>query len=402
MKKKIVSVFIAVCVVISCLSIGFTAFATTRVLELNVKTTNQLDGFGDMNMYTFTPEKSGTYSFLSYNINASEAYLFIREKDPVTYQKLYTQLAYSRLSENYKKYGQPGLNQFCLTYHLDAGTTYYFGAGWTMDKTYERGDTDMTVMLICEEYDEKIIKSIDIDCPAVLRAYIDGEWRRNNDDTASYFYYDISKLLVNMKITITYSDGRTRSAMADLEEIDGYEITFRHNQLGQHWQPQSTTDYTANTLTIKIADASVDFDVPIKITAMYAVQGIIQDYAGNPVNNAKVVCNGVTLATTDQNGRFYRSLNSGAYSINIQADNAISREFMMIVSAEPDGNNFTAKPIKIVTCDYVADGIINAKDYSYMIKNLSANELEKQKAQFGNAINFSKTDYESFTLPNKS
>ena len=35
-----------------------------------------------------------------------------------------------------------------------------------------------------------------------------------------------------------------------------------------------------------------------------------------------------------------------------------------------------------------------------MIKNLSAEELEKQKAQFGNAINFSKADYESFTLSN--
>lgn len=400
MKKKLLSVILAVCVVLSCLSIGFTAFATTRVLELNVKTTNQLDGFGDMNMYTFTPKKSGTYSFLSYNINASEAYLFIREKDPVTYQKLYTQLAYSKQNDNYKKYGQPGLNQFCLTYHLDAGTTYYFGAGWTMDMTYERGDTDMTVMLICEEYDEKIIKNIDIDCPAVLRAYTDGEWRRNNDNTASYFYYDISKLLANMKITITYSDGRTSSVMAYLEEIDGYEITFRHNQLEQHWQPQSTAEYTANTLTIRIADASIEFDVPIQITAMYGVKGIIQDYAGNPVSDAKITCNGTPFATTDKNGFFYRALNSGAFSVTVSAENAISREFTMIVSAQQYGNDFTAKPIKIVTCDYVADGVINAKDYSYMIKNLSGEDLKKQKAQFGNAINFDKSDYESFTLSN--
>lgn len=397
MKKKLLSVFFAVCIAISCFSISVTAFATTRVLELNVKTTNQLDGFGDMNMYTYTPEKSGTYSFLSYNINASEAYLFIREKDPVTYQKTFTQLAYSKQSDNYKDYKQPGLNQFCLTYHLDAGTTYYFFAGWTMDMTYERGDVDMTVLLICEEYDEKIIQNIEISCPAVLTAYMDGEWRRNNDDTASFFYYDISKLITNMRITVTYGDGRVSSVLGAME-IDGYEIAFRHNQLEQHWQPQSTAEYTANTLTIKIADASVDFDVPIKITALYSVSGIIQDYAGNPVENAKIVSNGVPLATTDKNGKFIRSLSPGLYNISVQAENAISREFTMIVAAVSSENNFTSRPIKIVTCDYVDDNVINAKDYSYMIKNLNDDELEKQKIQFGNAINFSKSDYESFIL----
>lgn len=395
MKKRALAVFMALCVVISCLSGTISAYATTRTIQLDVRVTNMLDGSEDMNWYIYTPEVSGTYSFLSYNVYASEAYLFVKEKDPDTGKKIYTQLEYSNLSPDYKENGQSGILQFCLTYYLEAGVTYYFAAGWSHETTIDKS-TSMTVMLRCDAYGEKVIDSIDVSCPATLSAYIDGQWQKDTDGV-SYFYYNLSRIMANITITIHYNDGST-STVIGKDEIDGYDILFTHMQSVNHWYAQSTPEYTANTLTIKIADASVDFDVPIEISSMYAVKGTVVDTDGNPVANARIVNSNSnsTLATTDANGKYYFASLTGKYNITVRCDNAVSRNVEMMVGTGQSGNSF--EPIQIVTCDYVDDEIINAKDYAYIVRNLSGSELDEKKEQFSNYINFSQDDYEPVTL----
>ncbi len=395
MKKRALAVFMALCVVISCLSGTISAYATTRTIQLDVRVTNMLDGSEDMNWYIYTPEVSGTYSFLSYNVYASEAYLFVKEKDPDTGKKIYTQLEYSNLSPDYKENGQSGILQFCLTYYLEAGVTYYFAAGWSHETTIDKS-TSMTVMLRCDAYGEKVIDSIDVSCPATLSAYIDGQWQKDTDGV-SYFYYNLSRIMANITITIHYNDGST-STVIGKDEIDGYDILFTHTQSVNHWYAQSTPEYTANTLTIKIADASVDFDVPIEISSMYAVKGTVVDTDGNPVANARIVNSNSnsTLATTDANGKYYFASLTGKYNITVRCDNAVSRNVEMMVGTGQSGNSF--EPIQIVTCDYVDDEIINAKDYAYIVRNLSGSELDEKKEQFSNYINFSQDDYEPVTL----
>lgn len=395
MKKRALAVFMALCVVISCLSGTISAYATTRTIQLDVRVTNMLDGSEDMNWYIYTPEVSGTYSFLSYNVYASEAYLFVKEKDPDTGKKIYTQLEYSNLSPDYKENGQSGILQFCLTYYLEAGVTYYFAAGWSHETTIDKS-TSMTVMLRCDAYGEKVIDSIDVSCPATLSAYIDGQWQKDTDGV-SYFYYNLSRIMANITITIHYNDGST-STVIGKDEIDGYDILFTHTQSVNHWYAQSTPEYTANTLTIKIADASVDFDVPIEISSMYAVKGTVVDTDGNPVANARIVSSNSnsTLATTDANGKYYFASLTGKYNITVRCDNAVSRNVEMMVGTGQSGNSF--EPIQIVTCDYVDDEIINAKDYAYIVRNLSGSELDEKKEQFSNYINFSQDDYEPVTL----
>lgn len=395
MKKRALAVFMALCVVISCLSGTISAYATTRTIQLDVRTTNMLDGSEDMNWYIYTPEVSGTYSFLSYNVYASEAYLFVKEKDPDTGKKIYTQLEYSNLSPDYKENGQSGILQFCLTYYLEAGVTYYFAAGWTHETTIDKS-TSMTVMLRCDAYGEKVIDSIDVSCPATLSAYIDGQWQKDTNGV-SYFYYNLSRIMANITITIHYNDGST-STVIGKDEIDGYDVLYTHTQSVNHWYAQSTPEYTANTLTIKIADASVDFDVPIEISSMYGVKGTVVDTDGNPVANARIVNSNSnsTLATTDANGKYYFASLTGKYNITVRCDHAVSRNVEMMVGTGQSGNSF--EPIQIVTCDYVDDEIINAKDYAYIVRNLSGSELDEKKEQFSNYINFSQDDYEPVTL----
>ena len=124
MKKKLISVLLAVLLLLSCMSASISAFATTRPIQLDVKVTNILDGAGDMNWYTFTPVASGTYSFLSYNVPASEAYLFVKEKDPETGKKVYKQLEFSNSDPNYQENGH-NILQFCLTYYLEKGVKFW-------------------------------------------------------------------------------------------------------------------------------------------------------------------------------------------------------------------------------------------------------------------------------------
>lgn len=393
MNKKILSITLIITIVISSLAFSvFNAFAKTQSLILDLKTTSVIDGVDDMAWFIFTPEESGIYSFLSYNIPASEAYLFIKEIDPDTGAKKYTQLAYSNSDDNYVENGHNN-RQFCLTYHLEKGVTYYFTAGWFLSDSRVDGTT--TVMLRCDSYDNEI-ESITAVCDAELEAYTDGVWKTDADNR-QYYFYNISKLIPNTTVTIHYTDGNEFS-IKGAEEIDGYKIKYTHTQATTHWYTQEDPNYTQNILTIEVLNTSVDINVNIIHGELYPVKGIVVDTIGNPVANAKIIKDSGIIAATDSEGKFVFNTNAGNSEYIITAPNAIDRTIEITTSANSDKNNFTEKPIALCTYDYVGDSVINAKDFALMTKNVPSEELDLIRENFAKHINFTKKDYPKLIL----
>ena len=192
MKKKIISVILAIVTVISCFAVAFNAYGKIYELELGVKTTGVIDGEDDLIRFSFTPEESGTYSFLSYNVPATEAYLFVKEVDPETGYKEFVQLAYSNSDPNYQE-NEHSNRQFCLTYHLEKGVKYYFDAGWYLSDTRVSGT--ITVMLRCDEYDV-VFDRIEATCPIMIDVYSDGSFSTDSNGE-QYFLYNLSKVIAN-------------------------------------------------------------------------------------------------------------------------------------------------------------------------------------------------------------
>lgn len=393
MKKKTISIIPIIAIVISSLALSaFNAFAKTQPLILNAKITGIIDGVDDMAWFIYTPDESGVYSFLSYNIPASEAYLFIKEIDPDTGVKKYTQLAYSNSDADYTENGHNS-RQFCLTYHLEKGVTYYFTAGWYLSDSRVDGNTN--VMLRCDSYDNEI-ESISAVCNAELEAFTDGYWKTDSNNQ-KYFYYDTSKLISNMVVTIHYSDGR-ESTVIGADEIDGYQIKYTHNQITNHWYPYNDPNYTKNILTVGILNTSADVDINIIYGGIYTVTGIVSDTIGKPVENAGITKDGALIATTDSEGKFSFLASSGSGIYKINALNSIERTVEIITSANSDKNNFTKTPIVLCTYDYIGDNVINAKDFAIMKKNMPNDELSSRTDDFAKHINFTKQNYSDLTL----
>lgn len=270
---------------------------------------------------------------------------------------------------------------------------YYFDAGWY--NSAERTSGAFKVMLRCDSYDTDVTDmsaSIDIELPV----YEDGTWETDSSGTR-YFYYNLSKIIANTTVTITYKDGTTVKERGKTE-VDGYYISFLHNQSKQHWYPVKDENYTANTLTVKVLDKTFDLEIPITSQATAAVYGKIIDFNGDAVSGAKIYKNGVNVATTDSNGVFYTYSIPGVVNFAVEAQNAVKRSFKAIITTEGSKNDFTATPVEICTVDYSGDGCVNAKDFYLMKKTLSQEEFTKQKGQFEKNINFSSTSYDELTL----
>lgn len=390
MKKKAISIFLAMVILLSCFAFSFSVFGQTQALILDTKMTNVIDGSEDMGWYTYTPEASGTYSFLSYNVPASEAYLFIKEVNSETGSKTYVQLAYSNSDDDYEA-NDHNSRQFCLTYHLDEGTTYYFAAGWYLGS---RTDGTMTVMLRCDSYDKTDIDYIEATCSAELDAYVDGSWLTDSNGTR-YFYYNITKLTTNTTVTVYYTDG-TSTTVTGADTVDGNTIVYSHTQSTDHWYTASDASYTSNTMTVSVLGHTDTYEVTINVAAMYSVKGLVEDLNGNPIENARIMYNSAQIASTSSDGTFSKSLTAGYYNCTIEGDNALSRDVVIIVGAS--SNDFTSSPITLYNCDYVKDGIINAKDYSYIIKNIDSDSLDDEKTQFANSIHCTSDSYSNLIL----
>lgn len=374
------AVMLVIALVLSSLAFGITASATTNSnIEINKFYTNSITGADDKIWYTYTPSVSGKYAFVSYT-QMNEAYLFTKAN------KMYNQIAYAGPSDpDYLKEGHfryftdssgkqdEAKKHYSTTFYMECylikGTTYYFAAGYANEGS---AIGSVNVALYNLEYDEENqkIASISVECPIVLSAYTDGQWSKDSIGE-SYYLYNYSKLIQNMKINILFKDGTTAQIDASSETYDGMRIAFEHNQSVEHWYPQKSDEYTRNTLTVKIGSVSCYYDVQIETSAMFASKGKVVDYATNePIENAEIYLNNVKIATTSPNGVFVFTQPAGSYNITVKTESSIDYTYQFVVNSNNTSlNNQTSNPIRLINYDYVKDGIINAKDYAFAKKN---------------------------------
>lgn len=394
MKKKLISVVLAVCILVCSLAVGFTSYAKSENLVLDTLFTNAIEGEQDKVWYIYTPQYSGTYSFLSYSVRRAEAYLMVRETDENGLRQFKT-IAYSNSDPDYEANNHNEF-QFRLTHHLDAGETYYFLAGWQFDTT---ASSTMKVMLRCDEYDNQAISDISVSCNASLTYYTDGEWRTDAKGN-QYYFYNYSKIIQNMTVTITYKDGHT-SSVTGKDKIDGYDIKYSQDQINNHWYiATDTLNYTANILTVSVLNVSTDYNVNIKSGALCIFKGKIVDCISNdPVKNASIKINKSVVATTNASGEFSFAYSAGRYNMSIEAKNAIPRAITVNIDIVSDeNNNHLSTPVSLLTIDYIDDDVINGMDYAYIRKKLSGSLRDLQTKKFSDYAGFTKSDYPTVRL----
>lgn len=394
MKKKVLSVVLAVVMLICSLAVGFTSYAKSEKLVLDTLFTNAIEGEQDKVWYIYTPQHSGTYSFLSFSVRRAEAYLMVRETDENGLRQFKT-LAYSNSDPNYEANAHNEY-QFCLTHHLDAGETYYFLAGWQFDTT---ASSTMKVKLRCDEYDNQAIKAISVSCNASLTYYTDGEWR-TDADSKQYYYYNYSKIIQNMTVTLTYKDGHT-SSVTGKDKIDGYDIRYSQDQVNNHWYIASDTlNYTANILTVSVLNVSTDYNVNINSGTMCIFKGKVVDcISGEPVPNASVRIKSGVVAATNGSGEFSFAYSAGRYQMSIEAENAVPRTVITNIDiTDNENNNHLSTPVSLLMMDYVDDDIINGLDYAYIRKKLSGEQRDLLSKRFADYADFTKADYPEMIL----
>ena len=381
MKKKILSVTLVLAILISTLAFSTTAYASAQRLLLNLATSANLSGSEDMAWFIYTPDKTGTYTLRSYNVPATEAYLFIKERDSETGQKKMIQLAYNAAKTTDKN------RQFCLTYHLEAGVTYYYAAGWYLAS---REGESITVKLECDSVDKTNIERIEAYCPTTYEIGMNCTVQRDSEGN-QYYHYDLNRIIVNTRITVYYEDGTSVSAMGN-ETIDGNRFTFKDNQYYDHWVSSGDNPDHRNTLTIEYLDKSTEIDVQIKGSPRYEFKGYVVDFADQPIENACITINNSRYYTNSK-GFFSIYVPGGAYDFKISTGTSIDRILPVTIAANNTDNDYTATPFKICNCDYVKDGHINAKDFAFISKNLSGDKLAAVTNEFENSINFEKSKY---------
>ena len=402
--KKLSAVLTALALAAASLWATGAAFAQTHGdIGLDVLYIDTTVGPDDLIWYTYTPKQSGTYCFLAYSTASSNAYLFTRttQSDGT---KVYNQLAFAGASDpdymDYRYFEWNGTTythsstSFCLTYHLDAGTKYFFAAGWNRSAT----TSEMRARLTCKEYDSDVVDHITATSSASLTWYTDGEWRV---DAAGedYFYYNPSKILQNMTVTLHYKDGSSVSATG-ADTIAGNDISYVFDQINNHWYVESDEQYNGNILTVKVLDKTYDYSVVIQEGALYTVSGKITDYiSSEAVANASLWMNRSVIATTDENGIFSFTSRPGTYTLTVTAPHAIKRSVTLTVDAQnTEHNNHKATPIGIVTGDYVTDGLINGRDYAYIKLHLSGDDRTKAAGNFSKIVHFTEADYPAMSL----
>ena len=382
MRKKIISAVLVLGIIISSIAISIPAFASSQVLYLDMATSANTSGSDDLEWFYYTPTESGMYSLLSYNVPKCEAYLFVKEVDPETGAKQYVQLAYAGPSSD-PDYTANGHNefQFKLTYHLEAGVTYYYACGWYLSN---RTSGSFTVKLVCDSYDSNSIESIELSNPPTLNGYTDGEWRVGPDNK-DYYHYNLNKVISNLTVTLNYSNGTSSTAVGKTS-IDGYQLKFIDNQYYSHWYPEGDVSYTENPLTVSVLNKSATVNIPIIMGDIYPVKGKVVNLVGQPVEGAKIMIDSATVATSGSDGCFSFNSSSGFKKIEITGDTAIS--YKSTITLEAGSNDFRESPFAICNCDLNRDGYVNAKDYAKIIKEYSGDEQANLKSEYQVSINF--------------
>lgn len=393
MKKKLVSILLIIVIILSSFALSLTAFADSQELILNQMATTSMSGKDDLEWFYYTPEKSGLYSLLSYNIPMSIAYLTVREINPETGKMEMVNLEYvapdiDRDYENDPDYEKNNHNkaQFCLTYHLEAGKTYYYAVGWFVPT---QAPAQFNVLLRCESYDTDAIESIEINYVPDITAYTDGR-PKTDENGNSFFCYDLSKLKANATVTIKFSNGTVRTETG-ADEIIGYKLSYTDNQSSDHWYPDSDNNYTRNRLTVSVLDKTASTNVNVVLGAQYGIKGRVVNFAGRAVKNALITVNGAEKAYTDNNGNFFFYSPRGTKTITISTDTSIDLNALLTIGSA--SKDLTKTPYILCNCDYVKDGYINAKDYSYIMNRYSGAVPEDLKEEFTASINFFEGKY---------
>jgi hypothetical protein len=228
-RKKLISLLMVLVLILSSFAFCSNVFATTYLnIGLDIVYSATVNGNEDMAWFSYTPEVSGTYIFLGYNTGKTHAYLYTRTKNE-NGSMTYNGLAYAPDSDpdwqdEYYTYDYAGKTyyhrstNFRLTYHLEAGTTYYYTAGWATSTSVSG---TMSVRLTCAEYDNTVLDSVYATSNSSLTWYTDGEWKYDSNGL-EYFHYNYSKILQNMTVTLVYKDGTTSKATNGADTIDGY------------------------------------------------------------------------------------------------------------------------------------------------------------------------------------
>ncbi len=392
-EKRLISIVLVFAIIASVLSICATAFAKSQRLILDVLYSDSMDGNEDLLWYIYTPEISGTYSFMSFNVPHSEAYLFTKESDAMGTNKVMTQLAYSSESRDYASRGQSGVIQFCLTYHLEAGVTYYYAAGWWSEN---RKSGTMNVKLTCDEYDESGVDSISLSSGVVYTENTNGSWK-TDESGAEYFSYNLSRLLTNLTVTVNYKDG-TSSSVTGKDEIDGNAISYTAFQDETHWYPQTSSLYTANTLTVSVLGVSADYDVIITESGLKSVKLKVLDYTtGEPIEGATVARENDSQKT-DENGTVTVSMKYGENEITVSDLFAMERTVTVSINTTIPNVDLTEKPIGLLTGDFNADNVINGKDYAYIMKHYTGDVKTAEVQKFKGQIGFKKSAYPDLVI----
>ena len=373
LKKKLISLFCVLLILLGIFGTTLNAYALTVPISLDVQTTQSISGAGDKVRFVFTPEASGTYCFKGYSNYDTEAYLYIRET--IDGDRVFTQLAYNDDDPD----GDTDHNskQFKLVHFLEAGTTYYFDAGFYNDN---RVSGTIIVKLTCLAYENSTVQSITATCDKHLQYYTNGTWNTDTNGVA-YFHYNTAGLISATSVTVNYEDGTSLTSKPGETSINGIEIQFKDNQAVDHWAYFDSSTGTVsknNIFTIKYLDQSYDINIVVDTPPLYTFKGKIVNFNNEsiPAEGAYITYNGSVVTRADSEGNFSFSYPSGLYPMVFTSTNGISRNVSVVVSTQ---TTTCQTPVAIITSDYDHDGFVNIRDYSLIMEKGGSKELFKSQ-----------------------
>lgn len=200
----------------------------------------------------------------------------------------------------------------------------------------------------------------------------------------------------NIMAVSYFGDGTV--TIIDIEDIDNPKLILKFKIDGC----VDVADISENFILIPLRNDGILKLSPNSenLNIKHRVTGIITDNIGTPINGASLTVSGNAVSVTDENGEFSFFAQAGDYELTVSANNSLSRTIHLTVSPSDTENDFRNIPVKIINCDFVNDSIINAKDYSFITKNLSGDIAEEKRAEFKNSINNTVKNYESLKLGN--
>ncbi len=388
MKKKLMSILLALVLFLSSFAFSPSAFANSYELIPDVRQTVIINGYGDLAWLYYTPDQSGLYNIMSMNVNKSVCYLTVRETNEETGMEEIKTLAYAgEFSDPNYKENEHNEFQFSLTYHLEKGVTYWFAVGWK-PPTYTK--QQFNVIFRLKSLDENPIESVELTNVPDLVAYDGGEIRTDANGK-NYYHYLISKIQTNAAITLHYKDGTSSAPTRGKAAVDGFYVKWIDDQYYNHWYPDADPEHTQNLIKVSVLGVEASWDVKLNIGERTYITGKVINLADQPVEGADIKYDGAVKARTDSNGEFKFYAAAGAKNLSITTSSVIEYKKVIVVPVTSVGMPYTT--YKICNCDFVKDGYINAKDFSYIKNKFTGDEYEKRTAEFRASINFTKDKY---------